>query len=200
MRNKLQLFLLLLFAAAFVFKYLHLTGADILLLTSTGVASIYYYGFTTFDLLNISTRKIFSRSSYQGYSPVLILGCVITGWDYSVLILGILFKILLIPGNTQLLVPGLVFLTLMTITAFFTVRKTIPAVFDRFMKRTLIISGFALIAHVIPAEKLIDLYWSEYPDYSELRKELYHNPQDTALQRQAEVEFRNISESTGQEP
>ena len=150
--------------------------------------------------MNIPVRNIFKKEAYIGISPLLILGSIIIGWDYSVLVLGVLFKYLLLPGNSTLLVSGLFFITLMTALGFFFVRTKHPLVFDRFMRHTLVISGFGLVFHVLPAEKIIEIQYSDYPDYAKARTELYYNPTDSSIIKRESIEFNKMQESkTNQE-
>ena len=194
MKNNLESGFVILFAIALVFKFFNIPMADMIAIFTLGSASIFYYGFTLFVILDIPFRNILLKSSYAGISPILILSSIIIGWDYSVLILGVLFKYLIIPGNTNLLVPGLFLISIMTAFGFFFIRKKYAEVFDNFMKRTLIISGIALAFHVLPAEKIIDLKWSQYPEYRRLLKEQYHSPNDTLIQQKVQEEFQKMQQ------
>ena len=192
MIKKIEISFILLFLISIGLKLFHLPFADMLAVITLGTASMFYYGFTVFVLLEIPFKEIFKKQSYTEISPILILGCIIIGWDYSVLVLGVLFKYLLIPQNSSLLVPGLFLITLMTAFGFFFIRKNSPQVFDNFMKRTMVIAGIALAFHMLPADKIIDANWSQHPDYANALKEQYHHPNDTVIQKKVQDEYDSI--------
>lgn len=81
-------------------------ASDIILIVALGVLSTYYF-FMGISVANgISLKAMLKKQSYQGMSAQLIIGSFAFGYSASVVVIGVLFKILLIPGSGIMLIVG----------------------------------------------------------------------------------------------
>ncbi len=171
-----------LFIFGLVLKEFDMTGADLLLLFSAAIASTFYYVMGFFLINDINLKDIFKRETTQNLKPLFILGPIIAGWDFSLIILGILFKILLFPGADILLFSGLILLTILTIASHFWVKKKYPEIFKRFFFRASIFVFGAVVFSIITYDNIIDhRYQADHPEYAKVLKAYVKNPADSAM-------------------
>ena len=104
--QKFERIFLILFLASLLLKATGTPGGDLLLtLTCTVLASIYYFlGIPLFN--KVTLKRALKRESYQGISKRRILGSLGFSWSLSILCIGIMFKLLLLPGAMTLLFAG----------------------------------------------------------------------------------------------
>lgn len=176
----------------------HIPGGIFLMVISSTLLSIFYYvlGFALFN--GISGRMIFKRESYQNMKPWHILGAIVLGWTYSTLILGIMFKVLLLPGASMMLIVGLGWVVLFSIVfslAYFTRGHGFTL---RWLKRALVIGIISLGIYLIPANAIIDITYANDPEYAQLLKEVQKDPDNEELRKQLEeMEEKRRSNSNG---
>ena len=189
MKYTLEKILVGLFVFGMVLKEFHLPGADALLIFSATFASVYYYVMGFFLMNDLSIKGILKNKNIRTLNPALILGPIIAGWDFSVIIIGILFKIMLFPGADNMLFSGLILITILVIVAHFVIRNQYPEVFKRFFIRAGIFVFGAVIFSLISNDAIIDhRYGEEHPDYAEALKAYVKNPEDSAVFNTYELE------------
>ena len=91
-------------------------GPQLMIIALSGLALLYFY--LGFALLNhIPFRKLFRKESYRAISGMRIFGAVAAGTALSQVVIGILFKLLRWPGAHEMLLIGLVGLSLVFVVA-----------------------------------------------------------------------------------
>jgi len=171
-----------LFIFGLILKEFTLPGADLLLLFSAAIASMFYYVMGFFLINDINIKDVLKRETTQNLKPIFILGPIIAGWDFSLIILGILFKIMLFPGADNLLFSGLILLTILTIASHFFVKKKHPEIFKRFFFRASIFVFGAVIFTIITYDNIIDhRYQADHPEYAKALKAYVKTPEDSAV-------------------
>lgn len=110
--KKSELVFGLLALVALVLRFFALNGgAQLLIIALTALAVLYFY--FGFALLNhIPLRKLFRKESYRSVSTMRIFGAIAAGTALSMVVVGILFKLLRWPGAHEMLLIGLMGLAL----------------------------------------------------------------------------------------
>ena len=97
-----------LFVLGAVCEVLHIPGP---ILTVSMLLLMFYYVFFSFTFLNnVKFKEMFKRKSYLEISKQRILGTIVIGVGIGVLIIGLLFNILIIPGPIRHI--GVVYLSI----------------------------------------------------------------------------------------
>ncbi|MCT4624088.1 MAG: hypothetical protein N4A46_10740 [Schleiferiaceae bacterium] len=185
--TKIEKILSGIFFAAIAMKVLRLPGADILMILGGGTLAMFYYVGGYFVIHNVSLRKLLKEKKGKDMSPAVLIGSIVAGWDFSLIVLGLLFKIMFFPGADNMLILGVIFLTLIQIGSIFT-RKTNPEAFSRFFNRVLIWFGLGVSATFVSNNTIIDYRYGHDPAYADAFKAYLQNPQDSAAAHDFEVE------------
>ena len=123
----------------------------------------------------------------DGFAPnisiPILFGSIMAGWDFSIIALGILFKLMFFPGADNMLVTGIILLTILQIGSLF-IRKTNPETFARFFNRVIIFFGAGLLASFLSYNQIIDFEYSDDVEYSEALKKTMTYPNDTAIRKE----------------
>ena len=108
---------------AVVMTFLHVQGANILMMLTFGTLATFYYLFSFALLNNIPFRDIFKREAYKGTNWKRIAVAICTGYALSVVFIGILFKLLYLPGAFIMLIVGITNLFIIFIIAIVSIIK-----------------------------------------------------------------------------
>lgn len=174
---------------ALIMKTFHLPGASVLLIVSlNALAVLYYMGFLLFN--EIEFKSIFKKESYEHISKKRLFGSIIVGILLSIILVGILFKLQFYPGAKVMLQDGLTGLAIATIVALIYYYKNKSTFYKRVLKRIAIIGIFGLVLNFTPSTSLVDLYYSDSPEYAEILKKVLKNPKDKELRNQL-MEMQN---------
>ena len=147
---------------------------------------IYFY--LGFALLNgIRLRKLFKKVSFSEIGTPRIIAAVILGICLSTLIIGMMFKLLFLPGANEMLSIGLIsiLVSLVALVGYALVKKSN---FNNYYFRigpSLIFGG---ILYFTPTTDLMKIEYREYPDYAKAAIEAYQDPANEDLQKKEEEE------------
>ncbi len=185
--KKLETILLGLFFLSIILKIFSLPGGELILLLSGASLAMFYYVAGYFIMNDVSLRRLLRERKSKNVSVPVLFGSIMAGWDFSMITLGILFKLMFFPGADNMLVAGIILLTVLQIGSIF-IRKTHPQTFARFFNRVIIFFGAGLLASFISYNQIIDFQYSGDLEYSEALKKTMAFPNDTA----ARMEFDAI--------
>ncbi len=185
--KKLETILLGLFFLSIILKIFSLPGGELILLLSGASLAMFYYVAGYFIMNDVSLRRLLRERKSKNVSVPVLFGSIMAGWDFSIITLGILFKLMFFPGADNMLVAGIILLTVLQIGSIF-IRKTHPQTFARFFNRVIIFFGAGLLASFISYNQIIDFQYSGDLEYSEALKKTMAFPNDTA----ARMEFDAI--------
>lgn len=149
----------------------------------------FYLGFAHFN--EIPFRKIFKKSSYKEISTGCIAGSIGLGISFSIIIIGFLFKFLILPGSHEMLIIGTVFLAAQTFFGaliFFKKHKGRSEFYIKNFKRVFTILILGLISYWFPLDSLIDVRYRGRPKYAELLKKSVKNPDNEQVKVELELE------------
>lgn len=184
--KRFEIAMIVLAILSLILQLFHIPGGTFLMVISATLLSLFYYvlGFALFN--GISGRMLFKKESYQNMKPWHILGAIVLGWTYSTLILGMMFKVLLLPGASMMLIVGLGWAVLFSIVfslAYFTRGHGFTL---KWLKRALGVGIISLGMYLIPANAIIDITYSNDPEYAQLLKEVQKDPDNEELRKQLE--------------
>ncbi|MDH5597611.1 MAG: hypothetical protein OEY34_00720 [Cyclobacteriaceae bacterium] len=191
MLKRLEIILTLLIVVAIVGS---LSGAGyfnvILMICITPLAGIYFY--LSIALFNgISFRDIFKKERYGEISTKRMIGTIGMGISFSIILMGFLFKFLLLPGASQMLSIGVVQLSVVSLVAvykLFTTNQSQIFFYRNAFKRIIPIYMVGLFMYLLPPDTLIDFKFRDYPEYAELLKKSIEDPTNEQLQQELQEE------------
>ena len=123
------------------------------------------------------------------------MGAIGLGIALSILLMGMLFKLLSLPGADAMLIIGLASIGLLLLVVFIQVlRKGLNRFFSAILKRGILYFAFGLILYSVPSEKRIAFIYHDYPEYVEAYKEYSKDPTNEELQKKLEEEHKKVFE------
>ena len=189
--NKLEKIFGIVGIVAIILKFINIPGSGLILTLALLFFAIYYYfGFAIFN--NIRFRRIFKVSAYKYTNAKRIFGAIALGIAFSAIIVGILFKLQLWMGGTIQLVAGLILLALIFIIAFVSFTRSRDEFYIPLFKRMAVIGGLGLFLLLFPTNALIDIYYRDNPEYTEVMKEYMADPGNEELAKQLDEMRENM--------
>jgi hypothetical protein len=183
--KKFELIVGLLAVLAIILKLIHVSGSGILTVLTFSTLSIFYY--LSFALFNdIRLRDIFKSSAYKDTNAKRIIGAVGLGFALSAIIMGALFKLQFWPGGTAQLRIGLIITGIILIIAIIFFFRNKTEYYRRIFKRIAVIGGLGFVLYLTPTASLVDIYYSNNPDYAELYKQVLADPDNQELRKKLE--------------
>lgn len=193
--KRIEIWLLAITISAFILKVFSVAGADALMGISLSATAMAYYPFGLFIINSIPLKKVFKRESYRGISFLRGFGSVVTGISLSIVIVGIMFKLLLSPGASVMLSVGLISSALVLSIALYKYLGNFRAMFYRQMLvRMGVFMVFGSILFFTPGTSLVRFFYKDYPDYIKAYEAVESNPDDIELQKKLDEEFQKMSE------
>lgn len=181
--KKLEVILASISIIAFLLIFMTFPGATELFTIGLSVLSIIYF-YLSFALLNnIRLRKIFKKKSYEEVSKTEIVLAILTGVALSVFSVGIMFKMIFLPGADEMLSIGLFFTSVVVIMAL-TMTKIKQLDFRKLYYRLVPFFILGLILFYTTRDELIRSIYRDHPNYADARIKLLNNPDDPELQKE----------------
>lgn len=118
----------------------------------------------------------------------IVLG-VITGIALSIVCVGILFKLLTLPGANEMLMFGVLGSIIMSIVAIALKRK-VPA--TAILIRTTIFSVVGIAMFFTSALSIVKLQYRNHPAYVEAYTQYIENPKDDSLWEKKKLEYNRV--------
>jgi hypothetical protein len=163
--KKTEKILGLIFLLAILLKVFNIPGNSMLIGISLIFLAIMYYplGFIIFNRIPI--KGIFKRDSYKGLTGWRILGTVFLGMGLSVLIIGILFKLLHYPSAKTNMIAGLIATLIALIIAIIKFIKTKSEFYKELLIRITIIVGFGTLMILTSDLTIEKIQYRNHPTY-----------------------------------
>ena len=116
-----------------------------------------------------------------------VTGAVAGGLIFSILCVGMLFKLLQLPGSRPMLIAGLcagcLFLLIILIRFLINRGNTF---YRDMVVRSLLILSLSGILYSVSGLTLVKIFYRNHPEYIQAYEKAANNPDDMDLQRQAE--------------
>ncbi len=156
--HKAEKTILLLCLLALILKVFNVVLSDLIWVVSLSALATFYYIFGLAVFNQFPLRKILRKESYTGISKRRIAASLAFGWVLAILSIGILFKLLFLPGAmTQMFIGFSIALSGLLITAFFyheSKRDFFKGIWIRLIPAILITYAFVNIPDLTLAEAL----------------------------------------------
>ena len=176
--KKFEIFIGVLSLSALVLNFLFVPYSTLLMSVFFSIAALFYYIFCFTILNNIHQFKdIFKKSVYNEANKKTIF----MGFSLSTVIVGILFRFLLLSGSKIILAYGLFCLLIITIVTIIEYLKTPAQFYIGLFFRIAIIGGLGLFLFFLPLNTLIDIKYRNNPEYAESLKKSIKESYNTAL-------------------
>ena len=171
-----------------VLKFLFVPGGeDLTLIAFLILACIYYpLGFLFFNQIRL--RNIFKKKAYENVTVGKIVMAIIVGINLSIVCVGILFKLLILPGADEMLIIGVAGVL------FVSILVAIIGSPDR--KFTLIRTGVLGITGAIllftPQLSIVKFQYRNHPAYIEAFANYQQDPGNAAFRNQLDLEQHRV--------
>lgn len=186
--------LVLLAVLAVILNMALVPGGVAFTLLTLALLSCLYFNFS-FALLNgIRFRKLFKKESYQGVSTLQIIGAIGAGFALSILLVGIMFKLLRWPGASINLMTGLLLTIIVTIVCVIRYFINTSVFCKRVLTRTVVAAVAGIILLMIPSQAIVHFKYRNYPAYLEAFDNYQEHPDDVELLRHMDEERRKMEE------
>lgn len=197
--KKAEIILIALAVIGVIMKFLHFPKLPLVFVFCTGILSLVYFslGFALFN--NIRLRDIFRKDSYINTNAMKIIGAIATGFSLSMIVLGILFRIMNYPGAEIQLISSLFFLFVVVTVSFFKIKKDTTQYYSKILKRILffwIIGTFLLF---VPRNTWLEWSYPNNPDYIKAIIEAENNPNNQELQLKLQQERQKMIDQSHNE-
>jgi hypothetical protein len=177
---------------ALLFNIFLIPGGGILTaITLSLLASLYFYfGFALFN--GIKLRYIFKKESYKSSNSLRLIGAAITGASLSMIIIGILFKVMLWPSADININTGLWGVLVIAIFSMVKYQKSRSEYYARILICIAVIGGVGLLIMLTTTNRWIEFKYRNHPALATALKQAISDPNNTALWGKVREERQKI--------
>lgn len=168
-------------------------SAMLLLLSLLGLSGMFFY-FSFALFFDIPFKKITHKDSYAGINFNNLLLVILTGFLFSLSLIGVLFKIFEWPGYENLLLIGAIGLLLSLSFSLLFIKKPRPSSVERLIKVNYVILIATVIMNLVPLGFLVEIRYSEHPEYVKAYKEWLSDRNNPILQENLRKEEQKMRE------
>lgn len=166
-------------------------GGALMVLSLSTLAHMYMcFNFALFNQIRL--RDIFKKASYQGIDPLRIVGAVATGFVLSIVVVGIMFRLMLWPGASVQIGAGLSLLAIIILIGLIKYRETKSSYYLILFKRIAIYTCIGIPFLLLSKLNVTELYYRNHPAYIEAFKKAEANPNSQELARKVTEERNKI--------
>jgi magnesium-transporting ATPase (P-type) len=169
-------------------KYFSIPGAAALLIVLLMTLSLFYMGLSVVLFNNVTLDDLNKGISKKGISRNRILGSVFTGFALSVIVIGVLFKIMLWQGSGANLLAGMLAIFIPLAVSIIKYSSLKDSFYLNVIKRTSVAIIVAVSFYLMPVEYLWNVYYKDAPEYIEALKKAKENPGDYELKEDVNTE------------
>lgn len=196
--RKLEIVLICTILFGVIWKLLDYPFGNNIIILSVLILSCLYFclGIVLFN--DIGIKKIFKKESYKGISALRVIGSVWTGMVLSLVLLGILFRLMMWPFASQNLIVGVLGLLVSLVPVFVKFVQKRSDFYKVMFFRTI---GYTIVGVSLyfSGTFFLELKYGDYPEYIEVVKKLNEDPNNTELIQQEQELYKQIRfDRTGQ--
>jgi len=167
---------------------------------SLSFLSVFYFICSVPFFLGVPFKKYFTKSAYTGISILRIVGTVGVAYGLSIAPIGLMFKLLLLPGASLMLGIGIGVQAIMLIIVM---SKFIESGDKEFYKRLLIrlipFLAIGFFFHKTPTNKQVGFFYRDQPEFVELYNRYYEDPTNEELAMEVEDAIYEMGEGNDRE-
>lgn len=190
--KKIELILVSLAVIAFGLNLFLVEGSSLLLIFSV-IGLLFLYFYLGFAILNgITFRTLFKKETYKNISSLRIFGSVATGIIFSIMVLGVVFKYLMWPGGSMMLLISFVGILIIFIVALIKNLKKPSKFYQNVLLRCAVYGGVACFFFFTKASTFIAIKYKDYPEYVKAFEKTMEDPSDDELWQKVDEEREKI--------
>lgn len=191
--KKLEKILIIIALIGFIFMLIPFPGGSILIILSLSMITILYFLLSYALFNNLTLKDIFKKESYMEIKPLRIIGTIGLGFGLSYLTLGILFMLMHWSLGKMYIIIGLIISMIVLVVSFIRYSKTKSKLDIIIIKRIVLFSAFGIFLILAPKYWMTDIKYRKNPEFLELLKKSYENPDNMELKKEVEEERLRIS-------
>ena len=135
---------------------------------------------------------MFKKSSYKGIKAVRIIGAIGTGFVLSIIITGVLFKIMMWPGASAMLIVGVFPIMVLSLISALKYSADKSGYYKRILLRVTVFGGLGLALFLLPRNTIMKTRYRCCPEYVKAAEAAANDPENEMLQQKADEERRKI--------
>ncbi|MCW4469759.1 hypothetical protein OGH69_12335 [Flavobacterium sp. MFBS3-15] len=187
--KKTELTLCILSAIGIILYLLPVPGGSMLTVLALTLLSLLYF-FFGFALFNgIRGRDLFKGTAYTGISALKIVGGVGVGMSLSTVIIGILFRVMMWPGGSFMILIGCAPVIIVCIIAWVRASSSNSPFAKRVLARAAVFGGLGVLCFMVSSITIIKVKYRDYPEYVRAVEQVDADPENEALQQKAQEEY-----------
>lgn len=167
-------------------------GSSMLLALSSMLLSCLYFC-ASIPLFNkVPLKAVFIKQSYSEINGVEILLAFLGGYISSVVLVGILFKFLYLPGATIMLTVSVIpvcIIAIISLIRFFTTKKRN---YLGIFVRTCVVGAIGLTLMILPSGSIMEFKHRDNPAFIKALNDSRDNPQDEELRKKYNEELEKL--------
>lgn len=169
-------------------------GSMLTVLALTFLTLLYFFfGFALFN--GIRGRDLFKGTTYTGISALKIVGGVGVGMSLSTVVIGILFRVMMWPGGSFMILIGCAPIIIVGIIAGVRASSSNSPFAKRVLVRAVVFGGLGVLCFMVSSITIIKVKYRNHPEYVRAVEEANANPENEALQQKARDEYDKIEAS-----
>lgn len=163
-------------------------GAELFMISLLSLSGIYFaFGFILFNQIRL--RDLPKKETFKDLTTIKIVFGAISGIALSIVCVGIVFKLLSLPGSNEMLLIGTVVCILISI-ATLVLRKKLSAA--TILTRTVVFGVVGIVLLSIPLLSIIKFQYRNHPAYVEAYTRYVENPKDESLWEKQMLEYNRV--------
>ena len=192
--KKAEIVIVVLCITAVILNFMLVPGGVLFTVLTFMLLSILYFnlGFALFN--GIRLRNIFKKESYVGIKASRMIGCIGTGMALSLLIVGLLFKLLSWPGSFVNLMAGLFFVAVVLIISIIKLVTSKSSFYKWIIIRCVVLFTIGFICINLRPYAIMDFKYRNHPAFLAAFKAREADPGNPELEEKLEAERMRIDQ------
>ena len=162
--KKIEQFLAALAIVGLVMRLIPMSGGAEIIGISLSLLALLYYPLGFFYFNSIKLSKVFKSESYKGITFFRGFGSFLAGLLFSIIAIGSIFKLLLLPGANEMLLIGFWSTSLFLMVILFQLTRSKSTLLIVLVKRTAIWAVVGGILWLTPGLTLAKIYYRDNPE------------------------------------
>ncbi len=189
--KKLEILFWVIGLASIIMRFNFITGSTWLLLIAFLGLAIVYFPFIL-SSTKLIAKKVTPLEADKSEREKYNILFSISGIGFSAICVGVLFKLINLPGGNADLIVGIV-LSLLAIIYLLIKRNAVARVVTKMLLRNIAIGAIGLAFLSIPTIELIKFQYRNYPSIVTLYEQIQKDPNNEELNLKFEIETNKIS-------
>jgi hypothetical protein len=190
--GKFEKIILALVCIALILTLQLIEGGAFLLFITALLLSLLYFPFGFLLIHRIGLKKMFKSETYQAIKSGHIIIAVVAGISFSMMWIGILFKMLRYEGSEFMLISGLIPCLIILVFAFIKYNQTKTALYKNMLLRAVFFGAIGAVLFMSSDLTIVRYQYRNHPDYVKAYEQYTANPTDPTLKQNLSNEYQKI--------